>query len=176
MKTKLLVVLIFLAGCKDVTPTNPSPTPTATPCQCESPTPCQVATATPVPTATPWACNLPKMPNCAKNTPNCCKEGGVNNYKDQIIESQLKLRQAKPEMFNPNGSIKVSDAEYTTELAKVLQDTFKICAVGGAKEPLSKDEIGIKESNGSAIHVDVVIGSNNLPWVGIVYTCSPAAF
>lgn len=173
---KRLLILALLIGCKEIPVSNPSPTPTASPCQCESPTPCPVPTATAVPTATPWACNLPAMPNCAKNTPNCCKEGGAKKYHPMIQAAHTELVKRMPAFFKADGSLTVSDIEYTTELAKVFQDIHHICAVGGANEPLSKDEIGIKESNGSATHVDVVIGGSAKPWTGGEYTCSPSAF
>lgn len=172
---KRLLILALLIGCKEIPTTNPSPTPTASPCQCESPTPCPVPTATAVPTATPWACNLPAMPNCAKNAINCCKEGGLKKFHPMIRQAQDELKRLKPSMFRANGAID-DEVEYTTELAKVFQNMFKICAVGGANDPISKDEMGIKETNGQAVHVDVVIGGSNMPYVGGEYTCSPSAF
>lgn len=93
-----------------------------------------------------------------------------------IQQAQDELAKQRPGLFNPDGSLVAAPEFYTKLLAEKFQEMFHICAVGGTGEPLSKDEIGIKESNTQAVHIDVVIGGSNKPWTGGEYTCSPSAF
>lgn len=176
MKQIWFFIVFFLSAiaCKELPLPSPTPTPIPSPSATVAPSP--TPTATPSPTATPWACTLPVMPNCAANTPNCCKEGGTKKYHPMIQAAQIELEKKRHDMFLADGSLAVSDVEYTTELAKQFQELHKICAVGGANDPLSKDEIGIKETNAQAVHIDVIIGGSNKPWTGGVYTCTPSAF
>lgn len=117
-------------------------------------------------------CTLPSMPNCSGS---CCSHGGNNPFAGEISAAQDLLRADHPEWFDAMGFITISDLDYTTALAARLQPMFAGCVVGGEVGGVSRDEIGLKTSNGQSIHVDVVI-STGAPWVGVVYSCFPADF
>ncbi len=147
------------------TTATPTPAPTATP-------------ATPTPTPTPNAagsCTLPSRPDC----PSCCTDtrtGGLFNT--AINNAQADLERTRPEIFNPSGSLRIDEVEYTTLLAaKLMAQNPGMCALGGAaRESISKDEVAIKVSNDISQNVDVIIGSSHSPYIGGAHTCRPPNF
>jgi len=142
-----------------------------------TPTPTPVVAPTATPTPTPSAgltCNLSSRPDCGSS---CCFEGGTNDFSGAINDAQANLERTRPEIFNSNGSIRVTEEQYTDILAKKITEMFGICAIGGGgNTSRSKDEIGLKRDNDRSINVDVIIGSSEIPYIGGVYTCRPAAF
>jgi hypothetical protein len=158
-----LVALIPLACSDDKsapsTPTAAAPTPAATP--------------TPTPTASTRSCSLPAMPDCGRS---CCREGGAEEFGNEIVAAQAALRQSMPQLFNPNGSVD-DEQEYTALLAKKITEMTGLCARGGGGgTSISKDEVAIKRDNNLSQNVDVLIGSSMVPYVGGRYTCTPASF
>lgn len=150
-------------GATTSTPTGSTGTPTPTP----------TATPTPTPTAA-LKCELPERPDCGAS---CCFEGGGNPYFAVIDNAQADLERTRPDLFNSNGSLKVDEVTYTRILADKITAMTGICAVGGGLgSSRSKDEVGLKRDNGSSTNVDTIIGSSNMPYIGGVYTCRPAAF
>jgi len=178
MMIKIIVLMLFVFGCRhDVTAPNqvvskPSPSPSILPLPTPAPSPTAVASPAPSPS---FVCSLPQMPDCSQDSHNCCSKGGTNKYDQMIRAAQQELLSNAPELFNADESISISELEYTTRLAQTFENLFHICAVGGIS-PMSEDEMGIKESNTYATHVDVIIGGSNQPYVGGKYTCSPSAF
>lgn len=143
-----------------------------------TPTPTPVPTPTPAPTPTPTptalTCNLSSRPDCGAS---CCFEGGNNDFVGVINDGQAALERSNPEIFNSNGSLKVSEEQYTALLAAKITAISGVCAIGGGRgSSRSKDEIGLKRDNDRSINVDVIIGSSNTPQIGGIYTCRPAAF
>lgn len=144
-----------------------TPTPAATPTPSATP----AATPTPGPALT---CNLSGMPDCGAN---CCTEGGGNDFVSVINDAQANLERTRPDIFNPNGSLRLEEEEYTALLARKITELSGVCAVGGGgNSSRSKDEVGLKRDNNRSINVDVIIGSSNSPYIGGIYTCRPAAF
>jgi hypothetical protein len=165
-----LAVTAFVAlipfACSDDTGAPSAPT-TAT----ASPTP--APTPTPTPTAATRSCSLPAMTDCGRN---CCREGGAPEFDNEIAAAQAALRQSMPQLFNPNGSVD-EEEEYTALLAKKITEMTGLCARGGGNgTSISKDEVAIKRDNNLSQNVDVIIGSNMVPYVGGRYTCTPASF
>ena len=156
----------------------PTPSPSASPSPSSSPSPSPSATPSPSPTVAPTptvTCGLPEKPDC----PSCCTEGGVLLFNEQISVAQAALRNARPDLFNSDGSIKVSELVYTDLLAKTLMTINPgMCARAGTRlnDSISKDEVAIKVNNGQSQNVDVIIGGSNQPYIGGRYTCSPASF
>ena len=147
-----------------------------------------IAGATPTPTATPnppastptptsgLTCQLAARPDCGNN--GCCSEGGTALFDAQINNAQADLERTRPDIFNPNGSLRLDELEYTELLAKKITALTGLCAVGGGRngESRSKDEVGIKADNNVSQNVDVIIGSSHTPYIGGRYTCRPASF
>ncbi len=159
-----------LSGPRTGTGTS-TPTPTATATATATPTP--AATATPTPGAG-LKCTLSSMPDCGSS---CCKEGGSNDFVSVINDAQANLERTRPDIFNPNGSLKIDEIPYTELLAAKITELSGVCAVGGGgNSSRSKDEVGLKTDNSKSINVDVIIGSSHTPYIGGVYTCRPAAF
>lgn len=117
-------------------------------------------------------CVLDGMPNCSAS---CCKAGGDNPFKSDIEGVHSKLKTEHPEWFDGEGHITITEEAYTAAVAEKLQPLIEACVVGGLVGGVSRDEIGIKLSNGKSIHVDVVI-SDGSTWSGVVYSCEPADF
>ncbi len=157
-------------------PTNPGGSGSST----STPTPTPAPAATPTPTATPTAagsCTLPTRPDCGNS--GCCFEGGTRLFDDQINTAQADLERTRPEIFNPNGSLRIEELEYTNLLAaRLMALNPGLCARGGGDngESISKDEVAIKTSNDVSQNVDVIIGSSHTPYIGQRYTCRPASF
>jgi hypothetical protein len=105
----------------------------------------------------------------------CCSEGGGALFNSQIDTAQADLERTRPDIFNSNGSLRVSEIEYTDLLAQRITALFGLCTEGGGHST-SKDEVGIKSDNGTSQNVDVIIGSSNTPYIGGRYTCRPASF
>jgi len=117
------------------------------------------------------------MDDCGKS--GCCRKGGDELFTTEIEAAQDELKRTRPDIFNPNGSLKVDEDEYTDLLAKKITAMFGLCATGGNVHQggsISKDEVAIKRDNGLSQNTDVILGTNNSPMVGGVYTCSPASF
>jgi hypothetical protein len=176
LQTRKLLVIAALGAtfvaCSDEAPNNPTVIATPTP----APTPTPTPAPTPTPTPAALTCRLSSMPDCGAN---CCTKGGNPAFESEIEEAQDELRRRKPELFNSNGSLKVDEDEYTTELAKLITSMFGLCATGGTAGhggSISDDEVAIKRDNGMSQNTDVIAGYNNSPYVGGVYTCRPASF
>lgn len=153
---------------------SPSPGSPPSPSPSTSPSPSPSPTIAPTPTVT---CGLPEKPDCGNS--GCCTEGGVPLFNEQISVAQAALRNAKPELFNSDGSIKVAELIYVDFLAKTLMTINPgMCARAGSRlgDSISKDEVAIKVNNGQSQNVDVIIGGSNQPYIGGRYTCSPANF
>jgi hypothetical protein len=121
------------------------------------------------------------MPDCGAT--GCCREGGTPLFDAEITQAQAALRQSRPELFKPNGSIRVTDVEYTAAVAEKLTELFSLCARGGddrnppaGGHSMSSDEVGIKRDNGVSQNVDIVIGSSGQPAIIEHFTCRPASF
>lgn len=138
------------------------------------------ATPTPTPAPTPssaGSCTLPARPDCGNN--GCCPEGGPEMFGGAINDAQAHLERTRPEIFNPNGSLRLDEVEYTNLLAKTLMSLNPgMCARGGGEngESISKDEVAIKITNDLSQNVDVIIGSSHTPYIGARHTCRPASF
>lgn len=147
-----------------------------------TPTPAPTPTPTPSPTPTPvGTCTLPSMPDCGAT--GCCREGGTPLFDAEIIGAQAAVRQSRPEWFRPNGSLRVTDVEYTAAVAEKLTELYSLCARGGDNRnprsgghSISSDEVGVKRDNGTAQMVDIVIGSSMMPSIVEHFTCRPASF
>lgn len=183
--TRTLAILalpfaLALAGCGDAldTPAGPaggaSGNVTATPPPAATATP----TATPAPTpSTAGTCTLPARPDCGNS--GCCPAGGPEMFGGAINDAQAHLERTQPNIFNPNGSLRLDEIEYTNLLAKTLMQLNPgMCARGGGQngESISKDEVGIKLTNDMSQNIDVIIGSSNTPYIGAKHTCRPASF
>lgn len=182
--------ILFLLGCYTTQQSAcdigggvpPSPVPTATPVASPSPSPSPSPSATPSPSPSPSpvetvTCGLPAQSDCGGS--GCCTEGGVPLFNEQISVAQAALREARPDLFNQDGSIKVGELVYVDLLAKTLMvQNPGMCARAGSRvnDSISKDEVAIKTTNGISQNVDVIIGGSNQPYVGGRYTCSPASF
>lgn len=160
---------------------SPTPLPTPTPVATATPTvaPTAEPTATPIPPTTPTpdaTCSLVVMPDCGNS--GCCTHGGVAFFDQELSLAQEFLRNESPELFKQDGSVNVSETIYVERLAKaVMKLNPGLCARAGTRQndSISKDEIGVKSSNGVSQNVDVLI-SDGQPWVGVRYTCRPASF
>ena len=144
-----------------------TPTPTATP----------VPTPTPPPVSTAGSCTLPPRPDCGNN--GCCPDGGPEMFGGAINDAQAHLERTQPNIFNPNGSLRLDEIEYTNLLAKTLMQLNPgMCARGGGQngESISKDEVAIKLTNDLSQNIDVIIGSSHTPYIGGKHTCRPASF
>lgn len=136
-------------------------------------------TTLPPPTTTLAAktCTLSPKPDCGKD---CCKEGGERLFDFEIHAAQEALRRDRPEWFKSNGSILVSDPEYTAGVAEKVTELFGLCARGGSRfhreHSMSPDEVGIKRNNNLSQAVDIIIGGSQQPSLGEVFTCRPASF
>jgi hypothetical protein len=121
------------------------------------------------------------MPDCGLTT-DCCEEGGNPLFNAEISGAQAAVRESRPEWFRPNGSLKVSDVEYTAEVARKVTELYGLCARGGdllnppRGHSISSDEVGIKRDNGLSQNTDIVVGSTNTPGNIEHFTCRPAAF
>lgn len=96
-----------------------------------------------------------------------------------INDAQAHLERTQPNIFNPNGSLRLDEIEYTNLLAKTLMQLNPgMCARGGGQngESISKDEVAIKLTNDLSQNVDVIIGSSHVPYIGGRHTCRPASF
>jgi hypothetical protein len=94
-----------------------------------------------------------------------------------ISDAQTDLERNRPDIFNSNGSLRITEEEYTDLLARTITRLTGICATGGGRgSSRSKDEVGLKRDNNSATHVDVILGASNSPHIGGVYNCRPASF
>lgn len=144
-----------------------------------------VATPTPAPTVAPTAmptataapgltCTLPSMPDCGFT--GCCREGGAQRFDNEISAAQGEVARLRPEIFNPGGSLRITDREYTAILAAQITRQFGLCARGGGIGSVSNDEVSVKANNNLSQNVDVVIGSSNSPALLGRYTCEPASF
>ncbi len=154
--------------------TSGGPTPTPRPGATATPTPAPTPTPTPTP-ATALTCQLPDRPNCTAS--GCCTEHGGNSYVTVIDNAQTDLEKTRPDIFNPNGSLKVDEIEYTEILAARITAMTGICTIGGGRgRATSKDEIGLKRDNNQSTNVDVIIGSSHSPAILGVYNCRPASF
>lgn len=114
------------------------------------------------------------MPDCGLS--GCCTRGGGNPYVTPIADAQTALERERPDIFNSNGSLKIDEIAYTNLLAAKITAMTGICTRGGGVGSASKDEVGLKRDNGTSINVDVIIGSTETPYIGGVYTCTPASF
>ena len=171
-----LPIALAFSSCGDGLQTTPtgSATPPPTPRPNTTPTPAPTATPTATP-ATALKCELAERPDCGKT--GCCTEGGGNSYVTVIDNAQTDLEKTRPDLFNPNGSLKVDEVTYTNILAAKITAMTGICAVGGGQgSSRSKDEVGLKRDNNQSTNVDTIIGSSNTPYIGGVYNCRPAAF
>lgn len=185
MRLLLAGLLLGQISCPPIPipPPEPSPTasqtpviePTASPSPSSTPTPTPepTALATPSPAPSVGVCNLPPMPNCGSR---CCTSGGPNPFEGLISEAQDEVARRHPEMFRANGSLLVDDMTYTRILARTVTEINGVCTARGGSGSISADEIGVKDSNGRSINVDVVRGTDSTPWVGPVWTCRPASF
>lgn len=120
------------------------------------------------------------MPDCGGKGADCCDQGGERLFDAEIRAAQDKLRQDRPNLFRSNGSIRVSDVEYTEAVAEKITELFGLCARGGSKfhreHSISPDEVAIKPNNNLSHNVDIIIGATMQPQLGKVSTCRPAAF
>lgn len=146
-----------------------------------SPTPAPTPTPTPEPTPTPvGTCTLAPRPDCGPS--GCCKEGGTPLFDAEIRQAQNAVFESRPDWFKPNGSLRVSDVQYTQAVADKLTELFSLCAIGGdTRNPpgghsISSDEVGVKRDNGTSQNVDIVLGSSNRPSIVEHFTCRPASF
>lgn len=163
----LLLLPAALPGCSKGQPTNSTPTAAATP----APTP----TPTAVPTPTTLTCQLAAQDDCGRS--GCCREGGTPQFDGEIAAAQDALRRSSPELFNSNGSLRVDEVTYTSALARKITEMFGLCARGGGGgTSISRDEVAVKRDNSLSQNTDVILGSNNMPYVGGNYTCRPASF
>jgi hypothetical protein len=161
----IAAALLGFGACSDEKADAPgAPTAVVTPAPAASPTSPPPATKT---------CALPDQPDCGSS---CCSRGGDLQFEKEIEAAQAELRSSKPELFNPNGSLRVDEDEYTAELAKKITEMFGLCARGGGIGSVSHDEVSVKRNNDLSQNVDVIAGFNNSPHVGGVYTCTPASF
>lgn len=159
-------------GCGD-NPSNPIVNQTPVPTPVPTPTPTPVPTPTPAPVKA--TCQLEEQNDCGFG--GCCSEGGAARFDGEIAAAQADIARTHPEIFDNRGRLNVDEKEYTDILAdRIVQMTNgAVCAVG-AGGSTSRDEIRVKRDNSLSQHVDVIIGSNNSPWVGGRYTCRPASF
>lgn len=147
-----------------------------------TPTPAPSATPTPAPTPTPvGTCTLAAMPDCGAL--GCCREGGTPLFDAEIIGAQAAVREAHPDWFRPNGTLRVDDVTYTEGVAQKLTEIYSLCARGGdTRNPnagghsISSDEVAIKRDNGTSQNVDIIIGSTGTPSIIEHFTCRPASF
>jgi hypothetical protein len=174
--TLAVLGVLSLGACGDGSPTsNPTPAPTPTPAPSPTPTPAP----TPPPVGT---CTLEPMPDCGAE--GCCREGGgALQYEVEILGAQAAVKQAHPDWFRSNGSIRVSDVQYTEAVAQKITELYGLCARGGDERnprsgghSISSDEVGIKRDNGSSQNVDIIIGSSRMPSILEHFTCRPASF
>jgi hypothetical protein len=114
------------------------------------------------------------MPDCGLT--GCCSEGGTAQFDSEIAAAQQEIARTRGDIFNPNGSLRVTDQEYTAILAAQITRQFGLCARGGGIGSVSRDEVSVKRDNGLSQNVDVVIGSSNSPALLGRYTCRPASF
>lgn len=160
---------LAMGACSDSAPTPPT---TVTP----TPTPVPAPTPTPVGT-----CSLAPMPDCGLTT-DCCHDGGTPLFKREIGAAQNAVRENNPGWFRPDGSLKVSDVQYTSEVAEQITELFGLCARGGDERnppgghSISADEVGIKRDNGLSQNTDIVVGGTHQPGILGHSTCRPAAF
>lgn len=157
--------LLASASCSEKAPATPTVVATPTP----TPTP------TPVPSPTIRSCTLTANDDCGRS--GCCRQGGTPLFEDEIAAAQKALERSSPEMFHSNGSLDVSEEEYTAALAKKITEMTGICCRGGGRPTsISRDEVACKRDNNVSQNTDVILGANNTPYVGGVYTCRPASF
>lgn len=163
-----------IIGVHKLPPQNvPAPTPAAT--ATVTPTPVAVPSALPTatPTATPDLPACESLPDCGSR---CCTAGGVNPFADEIRAAQERIELSHPEHFDRDGSLKISETQYTDLLAAGIR-SWGLCTRGGGIGSTSKDEVGIKRPGESfSVNVDVILGATNTPHIGGVYTCRPASF
>jgi len=160
------LALIGFASCSDKQPSTPTVVATPTP----TPTP------VPTPTATPriTTCTLPENDDCGSR---CCTKGGTELFTAEIEAAQDALERSSPDLFEDDGSLAVDEEVYTAALAKKITEMTGICCRGGGRPTsISKDEVACKRNNNVSQNTDVILGSNNSPFVGGVYTCRPASF
>ncbi len=162
------VAFLFLASCGG----DSAPTPTAVATPSPSPTP----TPTPAPSPSALGCKLESQDDCGRS--GCCEEDDDPTiFEDEILAAQEALKKSWPEAFFDNGSLDVTEEEYTEALAKKITELTGLCARGGGnRTSISRDEVAIKRDNSMSQNVDVILGAKNTPHVGGVYTCRPASF
>ena len=166
----LTLAFLVLPSCGDKT-TPGGPTAAATP----TPAPTPAPTPTPTPSPTIRTCNLSANDDCGNS--GCCRQGGTLEFEGEIEAAQAELRRSSPDLFNPNGSLAVDEVTYTAALAKKITEMTGLCARGGGRPTsISRDEVAVKRDNNMSQNVDVILGANNTPYVGGVYTCRPASF
>lgn len=160
------LALLAFVSCSDTEPAAPTVVATPTP----TPTP------TPAPTPTPvMTCNVPANDDCGRS--GCCTQGGTLQFEAEIEAAQAALEHSSPDLFNPNGSLRVSEEEYTAALAKKITEMTGLCARGGGRPTsISRDEVAVKRNNNMSQNVDVILGATNTPHIGGIYTCRPASF
>jgi hypothetical protein len=119
---------------------------------------------------------LDPMRDCAGD---CCRESDEGLFDDEISQAQASLPTSRPELFEPDGTIRreVSEQQYTQALAEEIMRLFALCARGGGRpSSISADEVAVKRDNSVSQNVDVILGSNYSQAIISYYTCRPASF
>lgn len=171
----LILAILVALGFVVAVPQKPAPAPTPAPTVTVTPVPEPSGgpIATPTVTATPDLPVCESLPDCGSR---CCTAGGVNPFADEIRAAQERIELSHPEYFNADGSLKISEVQYTDLLAAGIR-SWGLCTRGGGIGSTSKDEVGIKRpGEGFSVNVDVILGATNTPHIGGVYTCRPASF
>jgi len=172
-RASIATLVVLLAACGSEAPQQP--TVVATPI----PTPTPEPTPTPTPTPAPVAaeCQLPPKPDCGAS---CCSESDIGLFDDEISQAQSSMPTSRPELFEPDGTIRrvVSEQQYTQALAEEIMRLFpELCARGGGRpSSISADEVAVKRNNNKSQNVDVILGSNYSQAIISYYTCKPASF
>jgi hypothetical protein len=171
-RASIATLAVLLAACGSEAPQQPSVV--ATPAPTPTPTPEPTPEPTPIPVP---VCQLQPKPDCGAD---CCSESDEGLFDDEIVQAQASLLTHRPELFDPDGTIRreIPEAEYTQALADEIMIMFPgMCARSGGKpSSISADEIAIKRSNDVSQNVDVILGSNYSQSITGYYTCRPASF